>query len=279
MKQFTFIAPILALMALACAKQEPETPAEQAPLVVEGWIESGKTPVVQVMTGIEASYEDRPVTDVVNNILRYAKVSIEHRGTTYPLTARLSDEYFLQNYFTTGRLVGEVGESYTLKVEWNGRKATSTCTIPDPEELIAVWSVPMVGDSLFSVRARFHNDKSRDRYYRIFTYDTNLDRTYGPAYLGSVNGTLYDEYIEEGADRGIHMNNMKSILFYRKGDVVKVKLATMEKPVFDFWSTYEQNFLCAVLTFPTFYGNNNGNVDGAIGYWAGYGITEQTLVI
>lgn len=96
MRRIPVILTILLLSALSCTKEGPEK-AGDSQLVIEGWIESGKAPVVFVTASIEASTEKRKISDLSDNILRYAKVSVEHDGTVYPLSARLKDNYFLRS--------------------------------------------------------------------------------------------------------------------------------------------------------------------------------------
>lgn len=265
--------------AFSCTKEE-EVKSFDPPLVVEGWIESGECPIVQITSGIEATPKYRRVSDLGNVALRYAEVSIEHDGETFRLSSRISDEYTLMNYYTTGELKGEVGGVYRLTVKWNGKTATSTTTIPEPHQIDRLSANPSImSGNNFTLVASISDDGSEPRYYKFFT------RVKGDTlgYKSSLFGTFSNENRTGAFDitihNGVNYIKHKQTVFFERGDTVSVKLATMEEGLFSFWRKYDQNCLCASLPVVSFYDNVKGNVDGALGYWAGYGITEREICI
>lgn len=277
------IFPVLAaILTLACSKEpvKEEVVSTDLPLVVEGWIESGNPPIVIVSSAVEASEEWNDVREISENVLRYAKVSVEHNGVSYPLSARLSDEYMLQNYFTTGDLTGETGGEYRLTVEWQDKRATAVTTIPEPcpiEKLEPFQADPEVDK--FTLKATILNDMEGERFYKFFTWVENKDAGYNPSFMGTfsninrgpvIDYTIQDNinYIEGGKD-----------IFFHKGDIISVKLATTDETMYDFWRAFEENSLCAVLPFSSFIPNLKGNINGAKGYWAGYGISTERICI
>lgn len=267
------------LTAFSCSKGGEAVPFDP-PIIVEGWIEQGKAPVVMVTSAIEASGEKRPVDSLANIVLRYAKVSIDHNGQTYRLSSRLSDEYTLKNYYTTGDLRGEVGGTYRLNVEWNGKKATAVTSISEPAAMEYLTSEAVgKGDSLFVIKAVLANGGPDTRYYKFFTRILNGKGGYTPSFMGTFSNVGRPDPIEYTVECGMSFVNSKRMLYFHKSDTVSVKLATMEEPLFKFWEQMDQNSLCAVFPAVTFCSSVPSNVEGADGYWAGYGITEKVICV
>lgn len=273
---------ITALMATAACQRQAEVAAPfDPPLVVEGWIENGGTPVVMVTCGFEAASDERMLADLVNTVIRYAKVSITHDGVNYPLSSRVSDEYTFRNYYTTGDLRGEVGGKYILNVEFKGRKARAETIIPEPHtiESLTTSRDPMV-DTLFLITARIHDDHSRDRYYKYFSWVKNRIPGYRPSYFGTFSNVNRQDDIEISVNAGINFLQIMEVEpSFRLGDTVRVKLATMDESAYSFWRQVEQNSTCAVLPAVTYFANVKGNMEGATGYWTGYGITEKEICV
>ena len=118
MKKFLFIQALLAIAACSAEK-----PAEVEPrLVVERWIESGGAPVVMVTTSVTPTREPQEVSSLSENIERWAKVTVGDGEKEVILTGYISGRYFPPYYYTTGHMSGEVGKTYRLTVESNGRR-------------------------------------------------------------------------------------------------------------------------------------------------------------
>lgn len=279
---FTIISVCALLSVPSCSdRMGMDTEPFDAPLVVEGWIEYGRTPVVMLTTGIEVSEQERGIFALMENVIRDAKVTIEHAGVVYPLSARLSDEYMLKNYYTTDVLRGELGGKYRLEIEWQGKKATAVTTIPAPGHIDSLYARPSsTADSLCTIQAIFHNDQPKPNYYKFFTWDKTRQNGYAPSFMGTFSdvdrtGEMeysvqnYADYLSDGLDR----------LFFHKGDTVAVKLATMDEELFAFWREFDQNVLCVTFPAVTMFSNIRGNVEGALGYWAGYGIDEKEICL
>ncbi|MCQ2177630.1 MAG: DUF4249 domain-containing protein [Bacteroidales bacterium] len=275
-----FIILLTLLVSLVSCTKEGPARAGDSQLVVEGWIESGKAPVVLVSSSIEASGEHRYITDLADNILRYAKVTVEHDGTVYPLSARLSDSYFLRNYFTSGRIIGEPGEEYTLRVEWDGKTATATTVIPEPRELDELTVIQSeASDTLFTIKARFRDNPDRKEYYKFFTRVVEEGGSYGPAYLGDFEGTCGDYNFDVFVNRSAHLPQIFSEIYYKEGETVDVKFATCDAVSYSFWKNFEENSMSSIMPIVMYFGNCYGNVEGGLGYWAGYGINEYRVCI
>ena len=122
----------LAICLLLGSCGEKHQPEDIPQIVVEGWIESDGYPVVMLTTTVSIGEDAKDWTSLKDNILRWAKVSISDGVHEEILTGRMDNSYFPPYIYTTSRMKGESGKTYTLKVEYGGRTVTAQTTIPDP---------------------------------------------------------------------------------------------------------------------------------------------------
>ena len=100
-------------------------------IVVEGWIEDNKPPIVILSKTLTLSDEYQSLTDLRDYIVTWAKVSVSDGVDTVVLTGKYDPEYFPSYIYTTGRMFGRVGATYTLKVEYDDYYATDPSAIDD----------------------------------------------------------------------------------------------------------------------------------------------------
>lgn len=246
-------------------------------LVVEGWIESGHAPVVFVTSTLPVSSTPQPVSNITDHLLRYAEVYIEHDGKREYLTARLTDKYVVRNYFTSSTLRGVPGETYRLHVKWLDYEASAECAIPEPTAIDMAYVEKAMNDTSYVAKMIFHNNPGDGKFYQTFRRTGDGTNVYEAVNFTTLNGAVQDTVITE-----TFMKPMKTLkskdMYLHPGDTVSLKLATIERPMYEFWSSFADytNSAGTVFSAPT---NVKGNVDGAIGYWAGYGIDIRELVV
>lgn len=273
MKKLWYILALLIFAACDNSYLESDNVEE---LVVEGWIENGHAPVVLVSGTLPVSSTPQPISNVSEHILRYAEVYIEHSGQREYLTARLTDRFVIGNYFTSPSLRGVPGETYKLHVKWLDFEASAVCTIPEPPVIDTVYMEKAVDDTSYVAKMVFHNDRKAGRLFQTFRRSGSASNAYEAVNFTTLDGSLVDSVVVETfmkpiAALGIGNN------FFHPGDTVSLKLATIERPMFNFWKEYADytNSAGMAVTAPV---NVKGNVSGAIGYWAGYGIDVREFV-
>lgn len=246
-------------------------------LVVEGWIESGHAPVVFVTSTLPVSSTPQPVSNITEHILRYAEVYVEHNGEREYLTARLTDKYVIKNYFTSSTLRGVPGETYRLGVKWLDYEASAVCTIPEPTAIDMAYVVKDMNDTSYVAKLIFHNNPGEGKFYQTFRRMGDESNIYEAVNFTTLNGAVQDTVIIETFMKPLKTLKSEDV-YLHPGDTVSLKLATIERPMYEFWSSFANysNSGGTVFSAPT---NVKGNVDGAIGYWAGYGIDIRELVV
>ena len=128
-----------ALLALSCWNFSSCTavlpPPKDQEIVVEGWIEQGRYPVIILTGTVPVTTEKQDLEDLKKYVIRWAKVSISDGEQEYVLYGKNDKHYFPPFIYTTQDFTGEVGKTYRLKVEYSGKTATAQTTIPAPGRL------------------------------------------------------------------------------------------------------------------------------------------------
>ena len=163
-------------------------------IVVEGWIEAGGPPVVMLTKSVIPSEEYRSLEDLQDHLVKWAKVTVGGPDGEVVLTGKTDSRYFPPYIYTTGWIKGEPGQTYTLKVEYDGKTVTATTTVPEPEPLAGLSAVPIEGsDDLYSLTVRLSNVAGAKKYYRIFAMVEGEDAGYLPCFPGTLEGDKLKE--------------------------------------------------------------------------------------
>ena len=273
MKRLRYIIYVLMLTACNNGFLESDNVEE---LVVEGWIESGHAPVVMVSSTLPVSSTPQPVSDISKHILRYAEVYIDHNGQREYLTARLTDKFVVTNYFTSPSLRGVPGDTYLLHVRWQDFEASAVCTIPEPAAIDTVYVEKAANDTSFVAKMVFHNNPGAGTLYQTFSRVGSESNAYRAVNFTTLDGSAMGDVVVETFMKPLNAIG-KDNAYFHPGDTLALKLATVERPMYDFWKEYANysNSSGSVFGVPK---NVKGNVSGAIGYWAGYGIDIKELV-
>ena len=269
MKKYAHILLLLAMMA--CSKTEE---VGRSQLVVEGWIENGQHPIVMVSESIGiASDREMDTKGILDHIAKWAKVSISDGTRTEILTGIPDPEYFPPYIFTSSKITGEVGKSYTLKVEYKDYKMEATTRIPDPVPIENVY-VQSVTDTTASVRVCFTDPPQTGQYYKIFTRTEGKDSHYHPSALTNVSDESLDGYTEMFIYSTQRLMDFVDFPNIHVGDVLWIKLCTMDRSSYLYWNNFEIMLASNMLNM--FYENDlESNMEGALGYWTGYGVDKE----
>ena len=85
----------------------------------------------------------------------------------------------------------------------------------------------------------------------------------------SLNG--YTEVFVYSTQRLMDYIDMPNI---HTGDVLWIKLCSTDRKTFEYWNNFE--IMLASNAFSMFFENDlESNLDGALGYWAGYGVDKE----
>ena len=275
MKKFSLIA-LVALMAAACNGYDG--PAPDSHLVLEGWIDSGGHPVVLLSESIPARNGSISRKEMVQSIARWGKVSVSDGEQEVVLTGMADDRYMPPYIFTSSKITGVPGREYTVTADYKDFHATATTTIPEPVPLDTLYTLPM-SDSLYSIMCGFTDPPQKGNYYRAFTKTTGIDRKYQPSTLAYMSDEVFDGYAEMQIASTERLNERLYELNIKRGDEVSVKFCTCDRRTFLFWQNFE--VMLGTNANATYYFDTDmyGGLQGALGYWAGYGASYYTITV
>lgn len=291
-----------------------DLPESESRIVVEGSIEPGMPPFV-LLTRSAPFFGTFDPNNLSDYFVHDAEVYINDGTATYPLVewclselppellplvaeqlgispdsiATLPDVCGYTTDLAGGSLLfGQIGRRYQLTViaEGDTLRATTYLSAPIPPD--SIWSRPHPDpevDSLFRLSIRFRDPDSLGNFYRYWTRRYNAERQVNePFYpgVGSViddlffNGQTVDFSLDRGQPRSAGFDP-DTYGFFWKGDTVVLKLASIDKPVYDFWGTIEFDagsggpFSSATSIA--------SNVEGGLGIFGAYGASYDTLII
>ncbi len=310
-----WMAFVLAISLSSCETDiTVDLPQAESKIVVEGSVEPGLPPFV-LLTRSAPFFGTFDPNNLGEYFVTGAQVTISDGFEEYSLIelclADLSEEYqalaaqllgipldssttipdiciYTTDLFGGSVLLGQAGRRYTLTVIADGDTLESVTYLPPPIGPDSLWSRPHPDpavDSLFRLSLRFSDPDSLGNFYRYWTRRYNAARNIDEPFYPGVNSIIDDLFfngqtVDFSLDRGQPRSDgfdIETYGFFNLGDTVVLKLAAIEKPVYDFWATLEFDagsggpFSSATII--------NTNINGGLGIFAGYGAHYDTLVI
>lgn len=245
----------------------------QSQLVVDGQIENGAYPVV-VLTRSASYFSTIDSAFLRNMVISRAKVTVSDGITEEVLTLRKNNNFYPPYIYEGTELKGEAGKTYSLQIEHDNKTYTSITTIPQPVLLDSLWFNLVPGKkSLGQIYGKFTDPEDTEDYYRVFTQRVEQDTKFIPVYLSAIgdrffNGQTFTFSLLRGSES---LSDAKDDVYFKKGDLVRVKISTMDRIHFDFWRTLERELYVTGNPFSSSGNEIKSNITGgALGIWGGY---------
>ena len=274
------LLPILSLLLVFSCQPSGFTPAPEQ-LVVEGWIEDGGAPYIYLTTSFAPSPVPRQISSLADQLFTSATVRLSDGEKEVILTGLASKRFYPPFVYTSAYMTGEAGKTYTLTVESSRFHARATATIPPSRPLESLTVVPFGDDpGQRLIEARFRDNPSTKDYYFAFVKIEKTDSTYVPSEL-----SLVDDSLLEGEETtlllrpGVSLARSEGRQAYRRGERVGVKFRTMDGQMYGIWKAVAEQQAFSALPFFSLDETLPGNVDGALGYFAGYGCSTYEVTI
>jgi hypothetical protein len=273
---------LLSIVLFSCEEKNDYYSGFTATIIVEGKIELNDYPKV-ILTRNIPYYLQIDSADLIKMVLRQAKVTVSDGEMSEILTLKYNSSAFPPFYYQGNELIGKAGKTYYLTVDYGDIQLTATTTIPNPVLFDSVWFKPNApGDSLGKICALLKDDPEQHNYYRTYTKIQSKQTEYYPTLVSTYddryfNGMDYAFQISKGPESYL---DLKSIDYnYQLGDTVFLKIATIEKTVFDFWTGYKNEVVNGANPFASSYHVVKSNIVGeGKGIWAGYGSSVWKVV-
>ncbi|MEZ4739604.1 MAG: DUF4249 domain-containing protein [Flavobacteriales bacterium] len=318
MQRRTYILLPLVALLIACEKEiTVDLPITEQSVVVEGNIENGQPPFV-LLSRTQSYFAPTSTASLADVFITDGVVTVFDGVTTHTLSmicsGELSEEELQIAAEATGisidllrsvnicawtvldgSLVGEVGRTYQLNVQADGKTLTSTTTIPPIVALDSLWFRLALrdadDDSLGFIWARLSDPSDANNQYRWAAQRLNLGSDGEPkddSFIAPLFSVFEDRYInglsfDFNYNRGSQAyseaedDNNEEAGFFKRGDTVAVKFSSIDRNVFKFYDSYANNVASAGDLFSN-PANVKSNITGGLGVWAGYAASFDTVI-
>lgn len=199
----------------------------------------------------------------------------------------------LEDLISGNFLVGVPGKSYRLKIESGSKSYSSITKVPELVPLDSVWFRTDGVDTVYGFAwARLTDPDTVGNAYRWFakrishgSYGQVKDENFIPPFSSIfddkfINGQRFEFWYDRGnrpSEEGGDLPGEKQH-YYKVGDTIVIKFCSIEKNVMNYIRKYETeiwnngNPFASPNSLPT---NISGN---ALGLWAGYGASYDTII-
>lgn len=259
----------IVLTLSGCTNEESESiDLYKQRLVVDGRIENGRNAVV--MLTINHPYDTTVNTEQLQDmVVRWAKVTVSNSHQSEVLTGRY-DERYPTNFVYTGRdIIGEEGETYTLRIDYSNQTWMATTTIPKATTLenITTESFSLLN---FTINATVLPSEDNSPYMIECSSDEK-SAYLAPCLMGIFDGTDTSRDVSILPPLNIILDQSYTPSF-PKTDTVILRVSTMSNTSYDYWIHWENNLINTLNPLFPPQSNPPTNIsNGALGIWAGYG--------
>src|SRR5574343_22601 len=301
---------ILLFLVASCTKEvKVDIPGYTEQLVVDGRIETGGFPVV-LLSKSQNVYAPTDLEAYINSFISDAQVSVNNGTSTVilslipvsslPLESQKTVAEMLklelnelellpiQVYSSTDpSILGEVGKTYTLQIEYNGKSYSGATSLLTPVALNNLYWKPDDSNSdygyswanLTDPAGQFNGYKWEAKRINHTSTGEYLDDLYKRA--GYFKDQYFDGLTFEFAVGNplkrkdtTHLEEYRH--FYRIGDTVVIKLSRLDYATYDFFDKNSAQLGNGGNPFATPV-NIPSNISGALGIWAGISPWFDTL--
>ncbi len=264
---------ILSFLLYSCVREE----VDPTKMVVEGWIDAGKHPIVMLHTSYSLSEPDNTtlLDALEKHMVLFGKVVIFDGEDSVILTGRVDTNYLPPYIYTTTKMRGEVGKSYSLHATYKSFSAKSKTIIPE----IAIFD---------SIRTDINNQKVHVIGYAnqleigepyIIMARTTKDKQYKICPMGAFRAS--QKQLKLTINNPINFTGEGMILqtlFPQTDSVdIAIKFAKVDEAEYQFWDSYIAQKMTQGMFFMETYGNIISNIESGNRYWCGMGASEYTI--
>lgn len=261
---------VIAIALIGCN----DTPCDPAPkAVIEGWIDSDGFPVVMFTSSLTPADAGGNVADMM---IRWGKVTISDGSRTEILTGGLSNDFFPPYRYYSYKMKGVPGRTYTIVAEYENLHAEAVCTMPFPTRIDSVRFASIENDdTLRSAMLYFTSPEDSPAYYCVEIRDSLRSGRPYPALFGTVEALDPLKKMTVPIYRPKHkLDTIEFVPQFRVGERLEVGLCRVEKEVYEFWKSYQDNI---VFGGSGFIGTSQpliGNIIGGYGVWSARGLDK-----
>ena len=286
MKKITLI--LFAFLGLLVSCEEDlnvKLPGATEKVVIEGSIENGKVAEVLLTKNVPL-FSTVTGSNLSDYFILDAQVYVSDGASTDTLTLAIDSSSSLGVVYKGHTVFGVPGHAYYLTVVANGGTYSAVTSIPAPIALDSVWwKADPPNDTLGYAWAHLSEPAGLGNNYRWLAKlpgDRRFIAPYGATSEDKfIDGKSFDFAYNKGYDATNPDNTSEAesgvLGYYLPTDTICIKFCTLDRASKDFYITYESsvanngNPFASPVTILT---NISG---GALGVWAGFGVTYDTI--
>jgi hypothetical protein len=267
---------ILSFLLYSCVQEN----MDHTKMVVEGWIDAGKHPIVMLHTSYSLSLSEPDSTTLLDvleeHMVLFGKVVIFDGEDSVTLTGRVDTNYLPPYIYTTTKIKGEIGKTYSLHAKYKEYSAKSQTEIPTIATFDSI-RVTNLNQKMNVVGYANHLEVGETYILMARTTD---QRQYKICPMGAfkANSSQADLVINNPIAFPGGGTVLYQTLFPKTDSVgVSIKFAKVGEVEYQMWDSYIAQNLTQGLFFMETYGNIISNIEGGNGYWCGMGASEYTI--
>ncbi len=265
---------LLLLVLVSCANNSPVPPN----LVVEGWIEQDRPPIVMLHESVSSDKIGSWYTtdELKNLVIHWGKVTISNGDTDVVLTGKMDTMYMPPYIYTTGRIKGEIGKTYTIKAEYGGLTVAGETQLLEPPSFSQV-EMKQLKDSTFLIKCKFIEQSNKDGRYAVFVkkYD---EKQYTFCLNGVFSTSNLNDTLTINVNKTIsNSEDLKTLYYY--GDTISLRFSRLDEQAFSFWTKYQTIAISSSFIFSPVYENYPTNLTGGLGYFFAYASSYYNLIL
>jgi hypothetical protein len=280
MRQIVYLLLVYLLFAGSCDNPlAMDMPESETMLVVEGWIEQGKS--ARILLSRSAPY----FADIDSNSLRQfavttAKVSLIHEADTEILALKSSDTYFPPYVYYGTSIKGEPGHTYTIEIRSKGFVYSAVTSIPPVVKPDSVWFKKADNsDTLGLIHILLHDDPSEINYYRILTLRLGKDKKFTPTFTSVFSDRMFNgKTLEIPLSRGnSSLLDFENNRYFETNDTIVLKFCSIDRQQFEFWNAIQGEIQSSSNPFAVTNTEIQSNIENGLGIWGGYSASYDTV--
>lgn len=276
MENFKYAVLILCVILISCQQE-----TDYSRLVVEGWIEDGKHPIVMVHKSysLDATNEQDGVTlaDVIaDQMVLFGRVAISDGTDTVVLTGKVDTNYMPPYIYTTVFMRGEAGKTYHLIATNYHQTASASTTIPVEKPIINYFSAQQPKDAVYP-RLIAHASHLVVGEYYIVMVKTHPRGQYKICPLGVFQASRQNLMIDVKYYSTGGLNNISLTENDTQYDTIYVKLAHIGEKEYRIWDSFAAQSITQGIFFIETHNNIETNIQNGNGYWCGMAAGEYKV--
>lgn len=269
---------LIILIASISCEADVDLNEYESQVVVEGIVENNEFPIILLSQNV-------PIDEKLERVqlssvpIRWGKVTISDGTNEEVLVGMRNQNRLFQYEYGALHMRGEIGKTYTLKVEYSGRTLTAKTTVPKEAALKTIDVNKLENnDTLYSVKVVIDDNTEEKNYYLFQVKENNGTDVFRPCFVGAID----DKDLVQDSKITIY-NSMRIIkgfsLYFSSKKSYVLKVSQIGVNEYAFWKDYFNQILGTANPVYPSSSNLSSNISGGLGIFYGCGSKEYIIDI